>query len=240
MFSLIYKEILKLKLIKGIRQKRFSAISCSNFIFCTVISVALAISALNSIPATAASIYVYVDSQGNRLITDRPRSTQGGYKLVKSYVADDNFLDPKRGGKTRRGLKARASDYDKLILSKARELGLEPALLKAIIHIESAFNPTALSPAGAKGLMQLMPATAARYGVTDRTSPEQSLEGGGRYMVDLLQMFKQDTRLALAAYNAGENAVTKYQGIPPYQETQNYVRLVIQMRDIYRKEKAGA
>lgn len=240
MFSLIYKEVLKLKLTKSMNQKRFSAIFCSRIVYCAVISITLSISAVQSNPVFAASIYVYVDSQGNRLITDSPRSAQGGYKLVKSYIADDNFLDPKRGGKTRRGLKARASDYDKLILAKARELGLEPALLKAIIHIESAFNPTALSPAGAKGLMQLMPATAARYGVTDRTSPEQSLEGGGRYMRDLLQMFKQDTRLALAAYNAGENAVTKYQGIPPYQETQNYVRLVIQMRDIYRKEKAGA
>ena len=87
--------------------------------------------------------------------------------------------------------------------------------------------------------MQLMPGTAARYGVTDRFNPDQSLSGGGRYMRDLLRMFDQDIELALAAYNAGENAVTRYNGIPPYKETQNYVQLVIQMRDLYRKQLLG-
>ena len=87
--------------------------------------------------------------------------------------------------------------------------------------------------------MQLMPATAARYGVTDRFNPNQALNGGGRYMRDLLLMFDHNTELALAAYNAGENAVTRYKGIPPYEETRNYVQLVIQMRDLYRKELLG-
>ena len=239
MFSFIYKDIIKSKLNQRLRKVSGVQGRWAGFTIWLMVCCLSVMPSMYPISAEAASIYVYVDSQGNRLITNAPRSAGAGYKLVKSYNADDNFGDPNRGGFARKGLKARASEYDKLIVKKARQLGLEPALLKAIIHIESAFNPVALSPKGAKGLMQLMPATAARYGVTDRSNPEQSLEGGGRYMRDLLSMFKQDTRLALAAYNAGENAVTRYQGIPPYQETQNYVRLVIQMRDIYRKKMVG-
>ena len=112
-------------------------------------------------------------------------------------------------------------------------------LLKAMVHVESAFNADAVSPKGAMGLMQLMPATAKRYGVTSRKDPVASLEGGARYFHDLLVLFEQDLRLALAAYNAGENAVIKYQGIPPYPETQNYVERVIELRDRYRDELAG-
>ena len=108
-----------------------------------------------------------------------------------------------------------------------------------MVHVESAFNPEALSPKGAMGLMQLMPATAERYGVTSREDPVASLEGGGRYMYDLLALFDQDLRLALAAYNAGENAVMKYNGIPPYPETRNYVERVIQLLASYRRNLAG-
>lgn len=186
--------------------------------------------------AQAAPIYVYINNQGNRLITDHPRSDLKGYRLLRKYQADDYFGTAKRPSSSRSGLRARASEYDSLIVTKARQLGLEPALLKAIIHIESAFDATAVSPKGATGLMQLMPDTAKRYGVTDRFNPVQSLEGGGKYMRDLLLMFNYDTRLALAAYNAGENAVTRYQGVPPYQETQEYVELVLRMLDLYRKD----
>jgi soluble lytic murein transglycosylase-like protein len=193
-----------------------------------------------ALSASAAPIYVYVNDKGNRLITDHVRSDLTGYKLLRKYQADDHFGSANRPSAKRTGLRPRISDFDKLIVSKARKLGLEPALLKAMIHIESAFNPGAVSPKGASGLMQLMPETARRYGVTDRFSPSQSLEGGGRYVRDLLLMFNHDTRLALAAYNAGENAVTRYNGIPPYSETQQYVELVIQMRDLYRKQNVGA
>lgn len=189
--------------------------------------------------AQAAPIYVYINAQGNRLITDHARSDLKGYRLLRKYQADDYFGTAQRPSASRSGLKARASEYDSLIVVKARQLGLEPALLKAIIHIESSFNPSAVSPKGATGLMQLMPDTAKRYGVTDRFNPAQSLDGGGKYMRDLLLMFNYDTRLALAAYNAGENAVTRYQGIPPYEETKQYVELVLQMLDLYRKELIG-
>ena len=182
---------------------------------------------------------MYINAQGNRLITDHARSDLQGYRLLKKYQADDYFGTANRPSASRSGLKARASEYDSLIVAKAKQLGLEPALLKAIIHIESSFNPSAVSPKGATGLMQLMPGTAKRYGVTDRFNPAQSLDGGGKYMRDLLLMFNYDTRLALAAYNAGENAVTRYQGIPPYEETKQYVELVLQMLDLYRKELIG-
>ena len=115
-----------------------------------------------------------------------------------------------------------------LIDRAAMATRLRPALIHAVVRAESAYRSDALSSKGAMGLMQLMPATAKRYGVNDRSDPAQNLRGGTEYLRDLLQMFDNDLQLALAAYNAGENAVIKYGNqIPPYNETQNYVRKVI-------------
>ena len=109
----------------------------------------------------------------------------------------------------------------------APDYGLDPNLILAIIKTESNFNPQALSPANALGLMQLIPSTAARFGVKNRADPVQNLHGGMAYMRWLLSFFRGDLRLSLAGYNAGERAVEKYLGIPPYPETQNYVRKVL-------------
>jgi soluble lytic murein transglycosylase-like protein len=109
----------------------------------------------------------------------------------------------------------------------APEYGLDPNLILAIIQTESNFNPRARSPMNAQGLMQLIPETAARFGVRDTTNPMQNLHGGMAYVRWLLSFFQGDLKLALAAYNAGERAVEKYLGVPPYQETQNYIRKVI-------------
>ncbi len=188
----------------------------------------------------SASIYVYVNTSGSRLITDHPRTDLVGYTLVKSYGADDYFGLADRPSTGTRTFKTISSQYDDLIISKAAKFGIEPALLKAIVHIESSFNADALSPKGAMGLMQLMPATAKRYGVRSRRDPMESLEGGGRYMRDLLSQFDQDLELALAAYNAGENAVVKYSGIPPYPETRAYVTNVMALLDKYRENLSGA
>ena len=185
-----------------------------------------------------AAIYVYENARGDRLITDHPRSDMKGYKLVKQYGVDDYFGLP-RGTGSSRVLTPVASQYDQLIIAKARKMGLEPALLKAIVHVESAFNTEAVSPKGARGLMQLMPATAKRYGVAAVHDPVESLEGGGQYMKDLLSMFDNDLELALAAYNAGENNVLRYNGIPPFPETQSYVQMVISLLDKYRQELQG-
>ena len=109
----------------------------------------------------------------------------------------------------------------------APDYGLDPNLILAIIQTESNFNPRALSPKNAQGLMQLIPSTAARFGVRDRTDPVQNLHGGMAYMRWLLSFFQGDLRLSLAGYNAGERAVEKYLGVPPYRETQNYIRKVM-------------
>ena len=106
----------------------------------------------------------------------------------------------------------------------AEEHGVDPALVRAVIEVESAWNPRAVSVKGALGLMQLMPATAAQYGVRNAFDPKQNVSGGTRHLRFLLDQFNDDTRLALAAYNAGENAVTRYKGVPPYSETRAYVQ----------------
>jgi len=119
--------------------------------------------------------------------------------------------------------------YAALVDQVAQETGLKPELLHAVIRAESAYDPAALSHAGAGGLMQLMPGTAERYGVRDRFDPGQNVRGGARYLRDLLQMFDRNLQLALAGYNAGENAVIQYdRTIPPYAETQQYVKRVLQ------------
>jgi len=121
------------------------------------------------------------------------------------------------------------------IAAAAASSGVDVALLRAIIHAESAFNPMAVSNKGAQGLMQLMPGTASDLGVTDAFDVTQNISGGAKYLAQLLKDFNGDTKLAAAAYNAGEGAVQKYGGVPPYDETQVYVQRVEQLRDRYQK-----
>jgi soluble lytic murein transglycosylase-like protein len=116
--------------------------------------------------------------------------------------------------------------YGAEITAAAQRNGLDPALLAGLIKQESGFNPNAGSPAGAQGLCQLMPGTAAGLGVTDLHDPVQSIEGGAKYLAQQLKTFNGDVARALAAYNAGPGAVQRYGGVPPYAETQNYVRAV--------------
>jgi len=116
--------------------------------------------------------------------------------------------------------------YEREIHAAAAAFGINPDLIRAVIHAESSFNPSARSHVGAQGLMQLMPATAARFGVSDPFEPSQNIWGGTRYLAWLLRRFGGDSRLATAAFNAGENAVDRHGGIPPYRETINYVEKV--------------
>ena len=137
---------------------------------------------------------------------------------------------PDLAGKTR---------YGRMVDEVSRTYGLDSALLHAVITVESSYNAKAVSNKGATGLMQLMPATARRYGVADAFDPAQNLGGGARYLRDLLQMFDSDVSLALAAFNAGEGAVKKHGNrIPPYRETLRYVPRVLDYYQRYRSASA--
>ena len=129
---------------------------------------------------------------------------------------------------------AAGGQFDADIAAAATSNGIDPALLKGLVAQESGFDPNARSGAGAVGLTQLMPGTAAALGVTDPADPAQSLQGGARYLRQQLDRFGGDERLALAAYNAGPGAVTKYGGVPPYAETQGYVTKVLANAAAYR------
>lgn len=125
--------------------------------------------------------------------------------------------------------------YKAEIAAAAADFGVDTSLLRAVIHAESAFNPMALSNKGAQGLMQLMPGTAGDLGVADAFDAAQNIRGGARYLAQLLKSFNGNSQLATAAYNAGQGAVQKYHGIPPYDETQLYVQRVATLRERYQK-----
>ena len=181
-----------------------------------------------------ADIYKYVDKYGRVYLTDRPAHT--GYKrLVKTWKG---WSESRVGGGSinYRALAANRERFSKTIEVAAKNQKLPTALVHAVITAESAYDPNAISTAGAVGLMQLMPQTAARYGVTNREDPNSNISGGTRYLRDLLGMFDNDLVLAIAAYNAGENAVLNYgRRIPPYVETQTYVRRVLKYYNDYKK-----
>ena len=180
--------------------------------------------------ATAAEahpkIYTYVDADGIRHYTDVPDNNR--YKLLvlspQDLTESGQRYDPL--------LLARATRYDSIIETAAVSAAVEPNLLRAVIVVESGFNSRAVSKRGAVGLMQLMPATATRFGVSNPFDPKQNVHAGARYLKFLIDRFGHDIRLALAAYNAGEEAVDRNGGqIPPFTETMAYVPRVLK---IYR------
>jgi soluble lytic murein transglycosylase-like protein len=118
----------------------------------------------------------------------------------------------------------RRSEYDEAIDRYARQYGVDPVLVRAVIQVESNFNPQCVSKKGARGLMQLMPATAKRFGVTRVHDPEENIKGGVRYLSFLRGLYRDDLQRILAAYNAGEGAVKRHGGVPPYRETMTYVK----------------
>jgi soluble lytic murein transglycosylase len=161
-------------------------------------------------------IYVWVDENGVTHFTDRPRD--GRYERIRPRaIATGPIARPRA---------PRVWVYDGLIGLTAKEHRLEPALVKAVIAAESNFDPEAVSRAGAQGLMQLMPHTAAKLGVDDPLRPIENVRGGARYLREMLDRYR-DLSVALAAYNAGPRAVDRHGGVPPYRETQDYVRRVL-------------
>ena len=170
-----------------------------------------------------------VDSRYQLFRKDRNEGIMPGSNLVIINVPQQT-----RPARAIRVDPAQRNRFASLIAETAREHKLSPALLHAVITVESGYDPAARSRKGAVGLMQLMPGTAKRYAVTDIWDPRQNLSGGARYLSDLLSMFNNDLSLALAAYNAGEGAVLQYgKRIPPYAETRQYVPRVLQHYQLY-------
>ncbi len=173
-----------------------------------------------------ADIYKYEDNEGRTLLTNIPSSGKG-MTLKKRFHF--SYAKPHSGGRAPilKVLKDRIRKYKPFIMQAARDTGLNTDLIHAVILAESAYDPRAVSPKGAIGLMQLMPATAKRFGVSDAYDPAQNIRGGTAYLKFLMQRFGNDMELATAAYNAGEGAVEKYgRSIPPYKETRLYVKKV--------------
>ncbi|MDF1554190.1 MAG: lytic transglycosylase domain-containing protein [Deferrisomatales bacterium] len=159
-----------------------------------------------------ADVYRAAGADGSISFTDTP--TEPGYAVV---IQETPPVLPWR----------------QVVGREAERYGLDPRLVRAVIYVESGEDPVAVSPKGAQGLMQLMPGTAAEVGVDHPLRPRDNIRGGVGYLATLVHDFDGDLELALAAYNAGPGAVRKYGGIPPYRETQNYVKKVL---DVYRRQ----
>ena len=185
---------------------------------------------------TRGAVYKY-ERDGVVHYTNVPQPGAGA-KMLFSYVETCYACGVLPGvdfGNVRLNLDAYAGE----VLAAAREFGVEEAIVRAIIHAESAFNPNALSRVGAQGLMQLMPATADRFGVVNAFDPAQNIRGGVQYLAWLLKRFNGDLTLAAAGYNAGEGAVDRHKGVPPYNETRRYVERVGILADRYRGQIAA-
>ncbi len=194
----------------------------------SLVALALASAlALAALPARA-EIWKLVDENGHVRLSDRYLGP--GSRLV---VPGEQEPDPAQRARLARENRRR---YAPLVDRVAARYRIDARLIHAVVRAESAYDPQAVSRAGAVGLMQLMPGTAARYGVRDRRDPAANLDGGVRYLIDLIRQF-DNVKLALAAYNAGENAVIRYGNkVPPFPETRGYVRKVL----TYYRELRGA
>lgn len=184
-----------------------------------------------SVATAGSKIYTFVDANGTRHYTDVPDNNR--YRLLVLSPHDRTAS----GDRYDWMLLAKAGQYDAIIEKAALSASVEPNLLRAVIVVESGFNSRAVSKRGAVGLMQLMPATASRFGVSDPYDPRQNIHAGAQYLRFLIDRFGQDVRLALAAYNAGEDAVERNGGqIPPFTETMAYVPRVMRIYQMLRDQ----
>ncbi|MDA8125420.1 MAG: lytic transglycosylase domain-containing protein [Deltaproteobacteria bacterium] len=192
-----------------------------NILLCLLV---LSLLSLLFLSPCAADVYRYVDESQVIHLTNQPLGPP--FKLLfREGTPDRNSAND-------------AAPYETLIVRIAEKYGVDHALVKAVIKAESNFDQKAISKKGARGLMQLMPQTALALGVNDCFRPEDNIDGGIRYLSYLIGQYKGDLRLVLAAYNAGETAVAKYLGVPPYAETQSYVRQVLNHYERYRNGAA--
>ncbi len=192
-----------------------------------VANLLLFFSLSNTLAATP--IYKKKTIDGVMIFSDAPMQVEGGKFKRTRYKASYGrpVATASCFGMNRTKLAERAARYSTHINAAANKYQLDPNLIRAVAEVESCFDEKAVSVVGAQGLMQLMPKTAASLGVSNSFNPAQNIHGGAHYLSKMLKRYKQDQTLALAAYNAGPGAVDKYQGIPPYPETQAYVKKVL-------------
>lgn len=178
-------------------------------------------------------LYTHRTSQGVMVFSDTP--LENGSLARRSYGSTTRRAMPANPckGLSTSQLNARGQTLDSDFAQVAALYSLDAMLLKSVARAESCFDPRAVSRAGAQGLMQLMPGTASELGVTDPYDLQQSLRGGARYLAQMLERYSADTHLALAAYNAGPGNVDRYQGVPPFAETQQYIRTVLRFQQQY-------
>ncbi len=176
-----------------------------------------------------ADIYRYEDDEGIVHFTDAP--TDKRFKVFMRDLKKDKELRTK----LKYASSVNPAEFEQLIKTCSEKYGVNPSLVKAVIHAESGYNPNAVSNKGASGLMQLMPSTAKSLNVADRFNPKDNVEGGVKYLRFLLDTFRGDVSLAVAAYNAGLSKVAKYGGIPPYNETRTYVNRVLSYMKSYQE-----
>ncbi len=178
-----------------------------------------------------------IENNINRILnTDGDDITSNSAPAVEFKKILDEKMGESKSSIEKINFKNSKEDIENLIVKYAQKNNLDPDFIKAVVKQESGFNPDAKSKCGAMGLMQLMPATAKSLGVENAFDPEQNIEGGVKYLKSMLNRFDNDPKLALAAYNAGPNAVMKYGDIPPYKETQNYVKNIM---SLYENMKGG-
>jgi soluble lytic murein transglycosylase-like protein len=185
-----------------------------------IVSVIIILTIFVISPAMA-DIYLFIDSQGVLHFTNTPTSNRYKVYMREPLHRPEVFYT--------------VESYDDVISEAAKRNGISSSLLKALIHVESYFNPRAVSKKGAMGLMQIMPENLQPLNISDPFDPWQNIMGGASYLKAMLERFSGQLPLALAAYNAGPTAVEKYKAIPPYPETQNYVQKVMRFFRLYKK-----
>ncbi|CAD0323098.1 lytic transglycosylase domain-containing protein [Xanthomonas hortorum] len=208
----------------------------------SIVQAPAAATAVNPRRVVSGQVYSYMKDGVRHYTSARPRQVASieGLRTIHYSFIETCYACGAKPGVNFGAIRLNTNAYQQEITAAAREFGVEEAIVRAIIHAESAYNPLALSRAGAQGLMQLMPGTARRFGVSDAYDASQNIRGGVQYLSWLLKRFNGDLTLAAAGYNAGEGAVDRYGGVPPYSETQRYVQRVGLLAGRYRGQTTAA